>query len=345
MKVSVLVICLAAVLIGGAGYGYYWHYVAGRLQAGISDWATQQRSLGHEIAFENNTISGFPLAFRTSFRKVTLSFVQPAGTFSVEAETLVAQMRPWNLQDITVTSETPVALALASPAPSGGAPQTARVRNGTARIQLQPSGQLKTAAIEANSVTVDSRAGTYAAEKALAAIELPATMPVDYHQPLLSFDLTVSTLTLPLSQRAVTDAPIEKLAAKGAIMGPVPASIDLPAAMMAWANTGGTVELKSFDFVQAPLILAGEGTVALDEALQPLGALTIRAQGLPETIDLLQRDGRIDARAAKTGGMMAKGLARPDEAGRQVVSVSLSLQQGYLWLGPIRITQLPSLRW
>ena len=46
---------------------------------------------------------------------------------------------------------------------------------------------------------------------------------------------------------------------------------------------------------------------------------------------------------AKTAGMMAKGLAKPDAAGNAVVS--LSLQEGYLRLGPIRITQLPSLRW
>jgi hypothetical protein len=66
---------------------------------------------------------------------------------------------------------------------------------------------------------------------------------------------------------------------------------------------------------------------------------------LPETIDLLERDGLIDARAAKTGGMMAKGLAKPDEAGHQVVSVSLSLQQGYLWLGPVKLAPLPALAW
>jgi len=85
--------------------------------------------------------------------------------------------------------------------------------------------------------------------------------------------------------------------------------------------------------------------VTLDEALQPLGALTIRAQGLADTIDLLARDGLIDAQAAKTGGIMAKGLAKPDAEGNPTVSVSLSLQQGYLWLGPIKLTRLPTAAW
>jgi hypothetical protein len=128
-------------------------------------------------------------------------------------------------------------------------------------------------------------------------------------------------------------------------MGPVPPASNLREALSGWARAGGTVELKAFNFVQSPLSLAGEGTITLDDVSRPLGALTIRAQGLPETIDLLAKDGAIDAQSARTGSMMARGLAKPDGQGHQVVSVSLSLQQGYLWLGPVKLALLPALTW
>lgn len=341
MSFRVALIAIALIALLCAGYAYYWHYVAGRLQAGIADWATQQRALGNQIAFEQDPIAGFPFAFRTRFQSVALGFQQPSGILSVTGETLLAEMRPWNLQDIAVTSDVPVIFALQST----DAAQQARLESGTARIQLQSSGQLKSVMLDGKSASVTVGASTYTAEKAVATIDLPAASPADYHQPLLGFDVALDVFRLAAGQRALTDAPIEKAAAKGAIMGPVPAAADLQAMIRGWANAGGIIDLKSFDFAQAPLALAGEGTVTLDEALQPLGALTIRAQGLSETIDLLAQDGLIDAQAAKTGGIMAKGLAKPDAEGKPTVSVSLSLQQGYLWLGPIKLTRLPAVAW
>lgn len=299
MKLPLVILCLGAVLILG-GYAAYWYYVAGRLQAGIEDWAQQQRALGHEIAFSQDAISGFPFAFRRDFQTSALTWHQGAFQLSATAEHVSAEMRPWDLRSVEFSAR----------------------RVGLATPQ-----------------------GNYAAESVQATINLPAIPPMDYHQPLISFDTTVTALRLPPGQRAVTTEPIVKVAASGAIMGPVPASNNLHDAVAGWASAGGVIELKSFDFVQAPLTLAGEGTVTLDEALQPLGALTINAQGLPETIALLRRDGVIDAQAAKTGGMMAQGLAKPDAAGHQVVTVSLSLQQGYLWLGPVKLARLPALGW
>lgn len=334
-------IAIALIAILCAGYAYYWHYVAARLATGIAEWAAQQRTLGNQVAFENDPIAGFPFAFRTSFHGVALGFQQPSGILTVTGETLLAEMRPWNLQDIAVTSDTPVGFALQSPDMT----QQARLESGKAGIQLQSSGQLTSVMLDGTGASVTVGAGTYTAEKVIATIELPAALPADYHQPLLSFDVALDVLHLPSGQKALTDAPIEKAAAKGAIMGPVPSAGNVQDMIRGWANAGGIVDLKSFDFAQAPLRLAGEGTVTLDEALQPLGALTIRAQGLPEAIDLLARDGLIDAQAAKTGGMMAKGLAKPDAEGHPTVSVSLSLQQGYLWLGPIKLTRLPAVAW
>jgi hypothetical protein len=218
------------------------------------------------------------------------------------------------------------------------------VTAGSAVAEIRP-WNLNHVIFAARDLSLTGAQGAYRAGAAGGSIDIPKTPPADYHQPFLGFDISAAQVTLPAGQRAVTAGPIETLAAQGAIMGPVAQGASLQDAIAAWAATGGVLELKHFSFAQAPLDLTGEGTLALDELLQPLGALTITAHGLTDTVVLLEQDGMIDARSAKTARLMADGLAKPDAAGKPRVSVSLSLQQGHVWLGPVKLARLPALRW
>jgi hypothetical protein len=224
----------------------------------------------------------------------------------------------------------------------GAAP--AQIVAGSAIAEIKP-WNLNTVIVTARDVSVSGGPGVYKAATLDGSIDIPKAPAADYHQPFLGFDLAATNVTLPEGQRAVTAGPIEQLAAQGAIMGPVAPGASLQDSIAAWAAIGGVLELKHFSFAQAPLDLTGEGTLALDELLQPLGALTIRAHGLTDTVTLLEQDGMIDARTAKTARLTADGLAKPDAAGKPTVAVSLSLQQGHLWLGPIKLARLPVLRW
>jgi len=213
---------------------------------------------------------------------------------------------------------------------------------GAAVAEIKP-WNLNTVIVTARDVSFSGASGVYKASTLDGSIDIPKAPPADYHQPFLGFDLTAATVILPEGQRAVTAGPIETVAVRGAVMGPMPMAPDLGTALAGWANAGGVLELKALSFAQAPLDVAGEGTLALDEALQPLGALTVRAHGAAETVELLERDGLLDQRSAKTAKIMVQGLAKPDDSGKARVDLSLSLQQGYLWLGPIKLAKLPSL--
>jgi hypothetical protein len=219
----------------------------------------------------------------------------------------------------------------------------AQIVAGSALAEIRP-WNLNTVFVTARDVSFSGTPGVYKAATLDGSIDIPKVPPADYHQPFLGFDMTASNVTLPEGQRAVTAGPIDAVAARGAVMGPVPMASDLAAALAGWANAGGVLELKAFSFAQAPLEAAGEGTLALDEALQPLGALTVRAHGVAETVTLLEQDGLIDAQRARTAQMMLQnGVAKVDETGRPRVDLSLSLQQGYLWFGPVKLARLPRL--
>jgi hypothetical protein len=334
--------CVAAALILGGAYAVYWRHVAGRLEAGIADWVGQQQALGNLVEFQPGEITGFPFAFRRDFAGITLAQPAADGLLTLRAETVTLSMRPWNLQAIAFDATRPVDLSVTSAAPAEinlTASQT------VGAVRLMSDGRLERIDLQMRDVSLVDGRDRYAAATADLTLELPPLTPRDHREKLLGFDLSFGNLQLPEGQRALTADPIARAAAAGTIMGPILPGLSPPVALAQWAQGGGTLELSRFAFAQAPLDLEGEGTLALDRNQQLLGALTIRAQGLTETIDLLVQDGMIEEGAAKTGRMMAEGMAKTDDQGRKVVSIALSLQQGYAWLGPIKLARLPVLAW
>lgn len=335
---------LGVLLIAGIAVGYtaYWRYVAGELAAGIDAWAENERALGHVADFAPGEIEGFPFAFRRDFAALELGQPAADGVLRVTAARVTATMRPWNLQAIAVSTEQPVQIELLSVAQGQS---VLSLGGGAGEVRLRADGRLERAAIRARDSALTTVGRQYVAETADLAIDLPALTPRSHQDPLLGFDLAFRGLGLPVGEEALTAAPIALAAVTGTVKGPVATGQPPRVALAQWAEAGGTVELSHFAFAQAPLDLEGEGTLALDRDLQLLGALTLRAQGLTETIDLLAADGRIPGNAARTGRMMAEGLAKKDEQGRRVAQVAISLQQSHAWLGPIRLFRLPVLTW
>ena len=336
------VLALIVILGLAAAYVAYWRYVAGELERGIEDWAVAERSAGREVEFSVGDITGFPFAFRRDFADLRLAQPAADGELTIKAARIVATMRPWNLRAISFSSDTPAAIELLSPTHSVRSMVAGAVEG---EIRLRADGRLETVELRALNLDVDDNGEPYNVGQAILGLSLPPLVPRSHTDDLLGFDLALEKLTLPAGRVALTAEPIEHLAASGRVLGVMSTGLPPRAALAEWAASGGTLELKSFRFHQAPLDLEGEGTLALDKALQILGALTIRAQGLSETIDLLAGQGLIDSGSAKTGRLMADGLAKPDDKGRKVVNVALSLQQGFVWLGPIRLTPLPVLTW
>ncbi|WP_374368304.1 DUF2125 domain-containing protein [Dongia sp.] len=342
MKRRFLAGSLAAVLIFGGAYTAYWHHVAGRLEAGIADWVSQQLALGNVVEVQPGDVTGFPFAFRRDVTEVTLTQPVADGLLTLRAAAGTLSMRPWNLLAVAFEAAQPIEISITSPVSADVNLAASRIGGA---VRLTSDGRLERIDAQMQNLTLTDGRQSYAAATADLTIDLPPLTPRDHREKLLGFDLTLGHLQLPDGQRALTADPIAKAAAAGTIMGPIPSGLPPRVALAQWAQAGGTIELSRFAFVQVPLDLEGEGTLALDRNQQMLGALTIRAQGLTETVDLLANEGMLEPGAAKTGRMMAEGMAKTDESGRKVVSIALSLQQGYVWLGPIKLARLPVLTW
>ncbi|MEE9194263.1 MAG: DUF2125 domain-containing protein, partial [Alphaproteobacteria bacterium] len=93
-----------------------------------------------------------------------------------------------------------------------------------------------------------------------------------------------------------------------------------------------------------PLNFSATGTLALDQDLQPLLAMTATITGFNETIDALAAARAIKARDATVAKMLLSLLAkRPGGGGPAELKIPLTVQDGKLFVGPVALMKVPRL--
>ena len=215
------------------------------------------------------------------------------------------------------------------------------------RVELNP-WRLDHVAFSAPAlVTLRLPQGDFTAAGMSGAVDLPPKIPIDHTHLQLGFALDFSSVGLPPGRVALTEGPIEALGLTAKIMGPLVLQPDIATGLDAWRKAGGTMEIERFLFAQAPLRLEGSGTLALDAGLQPVGAASIRAEGLGRSLDLLAAEGRLEAGPANAASLAVKALERPQDGPQEapVAQFGLSLQDGSWWLGPLRLAPAPIFVW
>ncbi|GAV35635.1 hypothetical protein ROTAS13_03312 [Roseomonas sp. TAS13] len=106
------------------------------------------------------------------------------------------------------------------------------------------------------------------------------------------------------------------------------------------------LELRDVTLRWGPAAASAAATLALDEALQPMGAGTVRLVGAQEALSMLGAGGVIDARTAETASRMAALLARPGGEGEPPqIELPLTLQDRRLSLARLPVLRLPELVW
>lgn len=341
-----VVASLAAILLLG-GYYAYWRYVAGELASGIEAWAEDQRRLGNQVDFAWDGIGGFPFAFRAAFRQPDLRLSQTGAEVVWQGGDIVAEMAPWNLRRIRLSTESAQTLVLRAPEQAESWRVAATGMSG--EIRLHGDGAL--AAVEAllrqPDVTLPDAAVIAAGEGRLA-VALPEKAPVDYSQELAFVALDLTRMALPEGTQLLTADPVEQAGFEASIRGPVaPLDSAQPLAQVlgGWRDAGGDIEVKHFSFAQGPLAAEGEATLALDGDLQLLGAGTVTATGLAETVDILLADGRIPADQALLVRSTAKALERLGPDGKKEAKFALSVQNRIVSFGPVPLFMLPPIAW
>ena len=367
LRTLVIFLGLSALLAGA--YSGWWMFLASGLRDKTQTWIAERRELGHEIIYSDLEVEGFPFALRLALREASY-VLNPGGEgWAWNGEDMGVTLRPWDLGHLEFSIHGTHRLTYVV---ADGGWHTATLRAGAAAgmVGLDGAGLLWAGFLDAEGLEIilredappimlrhfhfdlrlllPSEAVVENSEATMGGSEaagLSASLVSAHEAPLLQAAFILEGLRLPDAAVQPFGPEVELIQGRIDLFG-TPLEDTTRRAAEAWRDGGGTVELAGFVLRWDGLDISGDGTLALDGELQPTGAMTLSVQGFGTVIDTLVARGVIRPGPAATARTILGLMARtPKEGHTPVLKAPLSIQNRKLFVGPVRLAELPAIVW
>jgi len=350
-KYLVFLTALVLLTLAWAG-GWFW--LADKLRADIDSFVETQRGNGVVLRWDDLRISGFPVRFDTA---ITAPVARWDG---------VDQTITWTGADTSIRPfvEGPGAVSFRAPGrhrlelrePEIDVLIETRSERLDGVLEFGDAGRIQglRGVAEPFDLNVNSgpRIGIARAAFDFSRRTEPRTADPIHPDPVaerLSVIVTgIDLSSAPMDANIVRalGSTITAFAVQTALHGPLEIEAVSADSLALWRDAGGTVEVESLELNWGPLRFAGDGTLVLDEALQPAGAFSARISGLDTLIDLLEQRGEIQSRQAAFVRIALAVLMRaPENGGPPEARVPVTIQNRVLSIGPVPLLQLEAVIW
>lgn len=331
-------IAVAAALAAGAAYTAYWYSAAAGVRAGIDRWADQRRAAGWEVTMNRPQLGGFPFRIDLVIDGATIAGPASAARWRWTPPSLSASARPWAPGRIAVDGRSTHKID------TGDGVLTARLAEAEGDL-VAGADALREAVVRFSGIDLALPDGSKLTAGSLI-LHLKAQSPIGEAGPDsgtrglgLAFD--ARTVALPGGWNLPLGAAIEKVSADAIVAGSIDPHGSVPEILGRWRDAGGALEVKALAVDWRALKLRAGGTFALDENLQPQGAVTAEIDGIDPTADALIAAGMIDPRTA----FAAKVANRALTLGGGPARLPVTIQNQQLYLGPVPLLRFKPVRW
>lgn len=338
-----LIAVLAAVGLA-TGHALLWRAMADQLEAGWQNWVQLRRAHGWQVDHAPPMRGGWPLAATLTVDRLRLegaAATLPGGVaLGVQRAVLRVEL-PW-LDRLEVALPGQQRLRL------GGTEFPFTADTLTAIVPLERDTLPSTAELVAEQLRIGLAGG--AVELASGRLAVRGSASATEAEAALELTLLAEGLDLP---PAAPGDPLGRfgrriatLSAELALSGPLPGGRAPATRAEAWRDGGGTLELRRLGLRWGPLGGTATATLAFDEALQPMGAGTLRLGGAAAALEALVEAGLVGRRAAVTARGVLPLLSRPSpEDGTPEIEVPLTLEDRTLSLARIPVMRFAPLEW
>lgn len=323
---------LTAMLALAVAGWFGWAMLTERM---VTQWLDAREAEGWVVTRQDVAVTGFPLAFDT--RLSGLSLADPETGLAWSAPVFSFRHAAWEPSHITAIW--PDRQTIASPAET----LTLTAQRLTSELDLRPSARL---ALEASrtrmdQLQIDSSLG-WQSRLAEGRIDMIRQDGQDTGYDILfeARDLVpAAELTRLFDPAGVLPKAIPSLRAEAGVVfdrpwdigaietrRPQPTRIELTEARAEWGS----------------LMLRLSGAVDVDPEGRPTGEVAIRAQNWPEMLNMAERAGLMPASLRQSAESMLGFLAGMSGR-REDLDVTLRLDQGFVFLGPLPIGEGPRL--
>lgn len=162
----------------------------------------------------------------------------------------------------------------------------------------------------------------------------------------LKTDLEAYGLNIPSEYEPLISPNIETIYLKASLSDAWPENQPFMQALRRWSNNGGAVELEEGEINWHPVKSRMNATLVFDKRMQPIFSAVISTSGMGELLDILSSKGIIKPRDAAISKLGLSLLSKPGREGDPFEQkISLTLQEGVLSLGPVKLLKVPDLKW
>jgi hypothetical protein len=331
------------VVLLGAVYTGYWFWLARTFQQNLALWVDEQRAMGYRMAYAAGEPHGFPLAVEIGLDDIVIESPPGQASWRLSTASKALSVSPWAPLSLRI-GDAGARIPCTVRWTADGRDYDVAVDGIDTTLHFSTQGDLPAVRITGDSVDVRENGKTIAGvTQASGSVDfLPA---MSHAESSVEFRLSARGIDFEASIAA--DARTERThdwLLAGQVKGPVPLG-PLPTALAAWSNDGGRVELTEFNADwEAATEVSGDGTVALDERLQPVGAFSAVVRGYNEAVDAAVTRGFMTPAQGTAAKLWLGARAEKDERGFKV-KLPLTIQDGFLSMGPLKLARLPVVAW
>jgi hypothetical protein len=346
MRRFLVILLLVVVALSGA-WTVAWYVAARQLIDGVDRWAAARRAEGWQVTYGVPTATGFPTKIEAQIPDPAIVAPAPrAGGLGWEWHGLWVHVEivPWRPNRVVLRNRGENRLVLIRDATRFDA-----VLDCTdAMVRLAPAGRSDGPETRQYVVELaDPKFRLAVPPVSVQASELSVTLelhrvpPGDHLALAADLGFAVDDLVTNAFGKA-GEAPLSaNLHAE--LMGALPPG-PLDQAVTAWRDDGGTIEIPRLVLGSSGITMLTNGTLALDNQMRPMGAATAAIRGYDAAIDRMTALGSVNPRDAQLAKLLLSAMATADDDGERVLRVPITSQNGWLYVGPMRLTRLEPLR-
>ncbi|GAB6051342.1 DUF2125 domain-containing protein [Magnetospira thiophila] len=328
-----LALAVLVTLVVAAAYTGYWFLIGGLIRDQAVDWIALQRANGMTASYDQLTLSGFPGRFTVRLDKPVARAAN--GTWNWSSEQVRLLGAPWAPQTVTLDLDGSHRLSGEAIGPQPLLVSAAQLR---ATFDLFDGDWPDRLAIQVQDLLAGPPGGPSLATFGRLDLEAERLSPGD-ESP--SFRLRAEGRNLDAS--GFLD-PIEELYLELALMGELPGG-PLTPALVDWRDKGGTLSLERVHLTQGNTRMMGQGTIALDQNLDPKGNAMAKVVGFGELLENLKTAGVIRSREATMARIILAAFAKPQKSGPPALSVPITIADRTLSAGPAGLVMIPHVDW
>ena len=333
IRLLTTVAILAAVL---GGYTAYWFVLAGEAREAIARWSGNWRASGFEISHAEPDLGGFPLSLRASVAAPSVGGGHGAQAWRWRGAGIAASFRPWNLSRFTFRIDGRNEITVGD---AGRRRYQLEATSAVAAIRLGAGDRVER--IDADFAAIKVREDSWTEPLRIGRVRVEGS---GYRRGsagprATDVALIIEDAALPVAPRGPLGRTIARVRADVTVFGTFPER-PLEAALAAWRDDGGTVELRGLVVHWGPLDLSADGTLALDAELRPIGALSASIAGVDEAVASLLAEGSIGAAEAAALRVAFNLFARITSSAGDRVNVPITVQDGRIFVGPVAVARI-----